>query len=249
MQSRAWEALKGVCYYPIDLEVNKNGKSPRILVSRVTAGRTHTAYIHIDPVDYGVEEITLPDIPQANPSPADLQRDARDGVRLSKIFTAKEGPARFTLPLGQPAAKMPPAQSFGVARVFNGKPAAEPHMGVDYAIPINTPILASAAGTVVMADDLFFEGNSVFLDHGNGLITMYLHLKDIAVKPGQQVAKGRVLGHVGSTGRATGPHLFYGVRWHGARVDPKFLLGNPAAIPSVGEPDPQPVSRQRKSKG
>ncbi len=232
MKGRTWAALKNVCYYPIDLELKPDTSIP---ISRTTAGRVQTASIRVQAIDYGTQEITLPDIPQANPSPADLQRDARDGIKLGRVFSRAEGPAKFTLPLGPPARPLPPGESFGVNRVFNGKPAAQPHMGTDYPTPLHTPILASAAGTVRVAEDLFFEGNSVFIDHGNGLVSMYLHLEDIAVKVGQEVPKGKVLGRAGSTGRATGPHLFFGVRWHGARIDPKFLLEAPAKIPIVNE--------------
>ena len=93
--------------------------------------------------------------------------------------------------------------------------------------------MAVARGTVMMAEEMFFEGNAVFVDHGDGLVSMYFHLADIKVDAGQTVAKGVVLGHVGSTGRATGPHLFFGVRWHDARIDPKFLLEQPAKIPEM----------------
>jgi murein DD-endopeptidase MepM/ murein hydrolase activator NlpD len=84
-----------------------------------------------------------------------------------------------------------------------------------------------------MEQEMFFEGNAVFIDHGNGLISMYFHLADINVKAGQEVKAGQILGRVGSTGRATGPHLFFGIRWHNARIDPRFLLEEPGRIPSV----------------
>jgi murein DD-endopeptidase MepM/ murein hydrolase activator NlpD len=88
-------------------------------------------------------------------------------------------------------------------------------------------------GTIVLAEDLFFEGNAVFIDHGDGLISMYFHLSDLDVSSGQEVAKGHVLGHVGSTGRATGPHLFFGIRWHDARIDPQILLHDPGKMRAI----------------
>jgi murein DD-endopeptidase MepM/ murein hydrolase activator NlpD len=96
--------------------------------------------------------------------------------------------------------------------------------------------LAVAEGTVVMAEEMFFEGNAVFIDHGDGLISMYFHLADIQVAVGDKVKKGHLLGHVGSTGRATGPHLFFGIRWHNARIDPRFVLEEPSKIPSIQGP-------------
>jgi murein DD-endopeptidase MepM/ murein hydrolase activator NlpD len=229
MKGHSWAALKGACYYPIDLEQ----PAGRLPVARSVAGKIKTARITIEAFDYGTEEITLPDIPQANPSPADLKRDARERVLLGKVFNRKEGPAKFTLPLGRPAQPLPPGKAFGVNRVFNGKPASQRHNGIDYPTPVGSPVLAVADGTVVLADDLFYEGNAVFIDHGDGLISMYFHLSDIAVKAGQEVKKGHSLGRVGSTGRATGPHLFFGIRWHNARIDPKFVLEDPGKIPTL----------------
>ncbi len=103
----------------------------------------------------------------------------------------------------------------------------------DYSTPEGTRVLAVADGTVVMAEDLFFPGNAVFIDHGDGHISMYFHLSEIGVKAEQQVSKGDTLGLVGTTGRSTGTHLFFGIRWHGARINPQFLLEDPAKIPAV----------------
>ena len=85
----------------------------------------------------------------------------------------------------------------------------------------------------MLAEELFFAGNAVFIDHGGGLTTMYFHLANIAVQSGQDVRKGDAIGTVGSTGRVTGPHLHFGVRWHGARVNPGLLMEDPAKIPSI----------------
>ena len=234
MNARSWAALKETCYYPIDLQQ----QAGHISITRSGSGHSKSARIAVEPFDYGTEEITLPDIPQANPSAKDLQRDARDRALLAKVWRRKEGPARFTLPLDAPARPMPKGKSFGVKRVFNGKPASQPHTGTDYPTPVGTPVLAVADGTVVIAEDLFFEGNAVFIDHGDGLISMYFHLADIKVEAGQEVKKGHSLGRVGSTGRATGPHLFFGVRWHNARIDPQFVLENPGKIPNVDSATP-----------
>jgi murein DD-endopeptidase MepM/ murein hydrolase activator NlpD len=230
MKGRSWAAVEGTCYYPVDLEQSPGA---RISVSRSGSGHTAFARITVEAFDYGTEEITLPDIPQAHPSALDLKRDARDRVKLARIWSRKEGPAKFMLPLGVPVRPLPKAKSFGVKRVFNGKPAPQPHTGTDYAAPVGSPVLAVADGTVVLAEDLFFEGNSVFIDHGDGLISMYFHLASIKVEVGQEVKKGHVLGPIGSTGRATGPHLFFGIRWHDARINPQFVLEDPSKIPSI----------------
>ena len=233
MRGRSWAALAGTCYYPVDL-LDQPGP---IAIALWGAGQNPApkklARITVEAYDYGTEQITLPDIPQANPSPQDLKRDEGDRAVLAKVWRAKEGPARFTLPLGPPVSPMSPGKSFGVKRVYNGKLAEQAHMGSDYDSPAGSPILAVAAGTVVFASEMFFEGNAVFIDHGDGLISMYFHLSDIKVQAGQQVRKGETLGREGSTGRATGPHLWFGVRWHDARIDPKFLLGPRDKIPAV----------------
>ena len=231
MGNRSWDALQETCYYPIDLL-----EKPTVLrVSRSGAGPVAYARIAVLASPYGSEDIVLGDIPQANPSPADLRRNSRDQAFLAKLWTRRDTPARFTLPLGAPASPLPAAKSFGAKWIFNGKTeAAEDHSGVDYALAAGTPVAAVADGTVVIAEDLFLTGNAVFVDHGDGLIGMYFHFAELKVQAGQDVKKGEVLGLVGSTGRATGPHLHLGVRWHGARIDPKLLLEDPARIPAFG---------------
>ena len=234
MKTRSWAALEGTCYYPIDL-LEKPGP---IRIAIWGSGPKQFARISVEANDYGTEEITLPDIPQANPSREDLKRDAADRALLSKVWRSKEGPAQFTLPLGEPVRPMSVGKSFGVKRVYNGKLAEQAHMGSDYDSPVGSPILAVASGTVVLAKELFFEGNAVFIDHGDGLISMYFHLSEIKVQAGQEVKRGETLGREGATGRATGPHLWFGVRWHDARINPKFLLEEPSRIPSVNRVSP-----------
>ncbi|MGD0737022.1 MAG: M23 family metallopeptidase [Terracidiphilus sp.] len=233
MRVRSWAALNGTCYYPIDLLDRPGPIAIAIWGTGPKPAPKRLGRIVVEANDYGTEEITLPDIPQAHPSQADLKRDAGDRALLGKVWRAKEGAAQFTLPLGPPVRPMSAGKSFGVKRVYNGKIAEQAHMGTDYDSPVGSPILAVAAGTVVYADEMFFEGNAVFIDHGDGLISMYFHLLDIKVKAGQEVRKGETLGREGATGRATGPHLWFGVRWHDARIDPKFLLEEPGKIPSV----------------
>ena len=234
MRGRSWAALDGTCYYPIDL-LDRPGP---IAIAISGSGPKQFARISVEPNDYGTEEVTLPDIPQANPSREDLRRDAVDQRLLSRIWAHKEGPAKFTLPLGPPVRPLPVGKSFGVKRVYNGKLAEQAHMGSDYDSPVGSSILAVAGGTVVFAKEMFFEGNAVFIDHGDGLISMYFHLSEIKVQEGQEVRKGETLGREGATGRATGPHLWFGVRWHDARINPKFVLEEPSRISSVNKVSP-----------
>jgi hypothetical protein len=230
MGGRTWAALQETCYYPIDL-LQKPG---RVKVSRHGAGPAQFAQIEVGPASYGSQEIDLGDIPQANPSREDLRRNARDQAVVAKVWKRKEGPARFTLPLGAPARPPADGEGFGAKWIFKGPPpSTEDHSGADYALTAGTPVMALADGTVVIAEELFFAGKSVFIDHGDGLVSMYFHFADLKVQAGQDVKKGETVGLVGSTGRATGPHLHLGVRWHGARIDPEPLLADPARIAAV----------------
>jgi murein DD-endopeptidase MepM/ murein hydrolase activator NlpD len=112
---------------------------------------------------------------------------------------------------------------FGTSRIFNGK-VQSVHQGLDYAVPEGTPVAAVNSGTVVLAQPLYFEGNCVVLDHGQGLLTLYMHLSKIEVKEGDRVTSGQKLGVSGGTGRATGPHLHVAVRWQGVYLNPETLL-------------------------
>lgn len=231
MGRKSWPALHETCYYPIDL----SEKPAVITISRRGVGPAVLARISVQLGSYGSEEITLGDIPQANPTPADLRRNAREQAMVGKVWARREGLARFTLPLGPPASTASEGKGFGAKWIFNGKTeSADLHTGADIALPTGTPILALADGTVALAQDLFFPGKAVFIDHGDGLISMSFHLSEIKVKAGQVVKKGEVVGLSGETGRASGPHLHLGVRWHGARINPQLLLGDPAKIPAVG---------------
>ena len=112
---------------------------------------------------------------------------------------------------------------FGLRRIFNGVPRA-PHSGLDIAVPRGAPIIAAAGGRVLAIDDYFFNGKTVFIDHGNGLLSMYCHLDRMDVKPGETLRKGQRLGLAGATGRASGPHLHWSVVLNGTMVDPELFL-------------------------
>jgi len=122
-----------------------------------------------------------------------------------------------------PPVKAQATASFGTRRMFNGK-LASIHKGTDFRASVGTPVLAGNSGTVILAQPLYYEGNCVMVDHGLGLISISMHLSRIDVKPGQRVARGEHLGLSGATGRVTGPHLHWAIRWQGAMLDPTKLM-------------------------
>ena len=123
---------------------------------------------------------------------------------------------------------IPPAEAetsgvFGSARIYNGKKKSQ-HTGLDFRVSTGTPVHATNAGTVILARPLYFEGNCVMLDHGQGLLTIYMHLSEFKVKEGEKVAAGQLIALSGGTGRSTAPHLHFAVRWRGEYLDPRTLL-------------------------
>lgn len=175
---------------------------------------------------YPEQRITLKDSSKVNLSAENEARAVKEIARIQQLkrhwSNAVETDSHFQLPTeGRLASR------FGLRRFFNGEPRA-PHSGLDVAVGRGTPIKAAAQGKVLAVDDYFFNGKTVFVDHGNGLISMYCHLDRIAVQAGQSVAQGQPIGLSGMTGRASGPHLHWSVVLNGAMVDPElFLKHNP----------------------
>ena len=157
-----------------------------------------------------------------NPPPSAEARIASDSARLADIWQ-HSSPAQLWLgPFIRPVPNEANS-AFGTRSVYNGQPRS-PHSGADFLSPAGTPIKSPNGGEVVLADDLYYTGNTVVIDHGLGLFSLFAHLEKINVQKGQRVATGDVVGLVGATGRVTGPHLHWMVRVGGARVDPLSLL-------------------------
>ena len=156
------------------------------------------------------------------PSKEQLERIHEDKAVKQDVFQHTD-PEREWSGKFRPPVDAPVSDVFGTRRTFNGK-VQSMHQGLDYAAPTGTPVSAVNAGTVLLAGPLYFEGNCVVLDHGQGLLTLYLHLSEIRVKQGERIARGEQIGLSGGTGRATGPHLHLAVRWQGVYLNPATLL-------------------------
>jgi murein DD-endopeptidase MepM/ murein hydrolase activator NlpD len=156
------------------------------------------------------------------PSKEELDRIHQDKTVKQDVFQhsdrEREWSGKFLAPVDVPI-----SDAFGTRRTFNGK-VQSMHEGLDYAAPTGTPVSAVNSGTVLLAGPLYFEGNCIVLDHGQGLLTLYLHLSEIRVKQGERIARGQEIGRSGGTGRATGPHLHLAVRWQGIYLNPATLL-------------------------
>jgi murein DD-endopeptidase MepM/ murein hydrolase activator NlpD len=156
-------------------------------------------------------------------SPEDQARAKREAEETAAVFARLTPEKYWREPFMPPIPEVTSGRNFGHRRVFNDQPRA-PHSGVDLTAPTGTEIVASNMGKVVLAHDFFFNGNAVFIDHGLGVYTMYLHLSEILVEPGDLVVRGQVVGLAGATGRVTGPHLHWGARILDARIDPFSLI-------------------------
>jgi len=213
----AWFALAGV-----DVEAAA-GPSALHISERLPGGvpRDLSRSVEIVPAHYLTGSLSVP--PRfVSPGPAAVKQIKADAALKARVFAASAAEplwmGGFRAPVSAEA-----TDSFGTRRMFNGK-LASVHRGMDYRAKLGTPVRAGNSGVVVLARPLYYEGNCVAIDHGLGLFTISMHFSRIDVKEGQRVEAGEQIGLSGATGRVTGPHLHWAVRWQGAYLDPAKLL-------------------------
>ncbi len=172
---------------------------------------------------YPEQRITLKKQKPGQPRPGSTEAHRRRTGRTAQGLPQLQPNLPSNLVLDKPV-NGPLSSKFGVRRFFNGE-ERNPHSGLDFAVPAGTPIKTPANGKVILVGNYFFNGNTVFVDHGQGFISMFCHMSKIDVKVGQQLVRGAVVGKVGATGRATGPHMHWNVSLNDARVDPAIFIG------------------------
>lgn len=187
-----------------------------------SGGQMRTVDFTVAAKSYTEQRLTLKNKKMVNPDPEQLKRIAREQKLSKEAFAMWSEQGEVSLSFAVPVSGRV-SSPFGLRRFFNDQ-ARAPHSGLDIAAPQGTPVMAPAAGTVIETGDYYFNGKSVFIDHGQGLITMYCHLDTIEVKKGDHLARGEPFATIGMTGRATGPHLHWSVSLNDARIDPSLLL-------------------------
>ena len=210
----------------IDLEA-RPGKAPwRVgFVDRGGIVRKSAGMITVKARNFPVQRLTLPKS-MVDLSPENERRAEAEAARLHALFDTISSERVWRGPFTKPVASEAKAEGFGSRRIINGKPRS-PHSGLDFAVPAGTPVVAANRGRVALVVDFFFGGKVVALDHGEGLYTLYMHLDRTDVAEGALVERGSIIGAVGSTGRATGPHLHWGAQLRRARIDADALLKLP----------------------
>jgi murein DD-endopeptidase MepM/ murein hydrolase activator NlpD len=211
-----WRAIIG-----IDLGT-KPGNYPVRVESGVPEGLAHATYeLRVEPKTFRTRRLTV-DEAFVTPPASELPRIEREAALLAGLWNASSPARLWTMPFARPVPHEANS-AFGTRSILNGRRRTD-HGGADFLSPAGTPIGAPNAGRVALAQNLYFSGNTVVIDHGLGMFSMLAHLSRIDVQPGDAVTAGQRIGLVGATGRVTGPHLHWAVRVNTARVDPLSLL-------------------------
>jgi murein DD-endopeptidase MepM/ murein hydrolase activator NlpD len=214
-QKNHWLALAGI---PLSAEKGKH----QLVVETNPAQKTVS--FEVKNKKYKTQHIKIKNKRKVNPNEDDLKRIKSEKqeivASLAQWSDSDTLNTSFVIPV-----KGRLSSPFGLRRYFNNQPR-KPHSGIDIAAPEGTPIVSPADGVIITTGNYFFNGNTVFIDHGQGLVTMYCHMSRIDVKPGDKVKKGQPFGAIGKTGRVTGPHLHWAVSMNDARVDPGLFFAS-----------------------
>ena len=193
-----------------------------VLELRDATGHSSTLSFTVTDKQYVEQRLTITNERQVNPNNEDMVRINRESAEMNAAFSRWEESLQPVLRMRAPTEGVR-SSSFGLRRFFNDQPRA-PHSGMDIAAPEGTPIVAPAPGVIVATGHYFFNGNTIILDHGHGLISLYCHMNTIDVAVGERVETGQQIGAVGQTGRVTGPHLHWSINLNKVRVDPALFL-------------------------
>lgn len=224
----AWHAVVGI---PL------SGKAGEHSINSISAAHNKKYSFIVADKAYKTQHITIKDKRKVSPNEEDMKRIRREKKKINAALAHWDDTFYADSPLLDLPTEGPLSSPFGLRRYFNEQPR-NPHSGIDIAAPKGTPITAPATGKVILTGDFFFNGNSVFLDHGQGLVTMYCHMDSIEVKEGEIINKGKQIGTVGMTGRVTGPHLHWSVSMNDARIDPNLIV--PALQQSISSEEASP---------
>ncbi len=227
--THAGRDLKVTPYGTVAFGVERTQAGPVSVQVTRPDGSRDTAEIAVTVRDFPVERVDGVPGRTVAPPPAVAARIARERAAVAAARTRDDARTGFTEDFIWPVRGRISGR-FGNQRIYNGTPGAA-HSGMDIAAPGGTPVKAPAAGVVTLADDLYITGGTIVLDHGHGVSSNFLHLSRMDVQVGDEVAQGQVFGAVGATGRATGPHLHWGMNWFDVRVDPLLVLGEAATSP------------------
>ncbi|MBB4722488.1 MULTISPECIES: M23 family metallopeptidase [Xanthomonas] len=219
----AGRTLRVSGYGSVVFGIGRDATGPLQVQITPPGGSTQTVSIAVTPRDWPIERVNGVPPKTVNPPPAIAERIKREQAQVTAARDRDDARTDFAQPFIWPVQGRISGR-FGNARVYNGQPGAG-HSGMDIAVPTGTPVKAPAAGVVTFAaPDLYLTGGTVLLDHGFGVSSNFLHLSRIDVKVGDRVEQGQVIAAVGATGRATGPHLHWGMNWFDTRIDPLLVL-------------------------
>jgi len=201
----------------------KPGVYPLSLEGTTSSGEklTSSSNLRVTAAKYPTSTITV--APQFVEPPKEVEARIQEESAVKKEAFSKTVPESDWTGTFDPPTDTQTSGVFGSARLYNGHKRNQ-HTGLDFRAPVGTPVHATNSGKVLLARPLYFEGNCVMIDHGQGLISIYMHLSEFKVKEGDQVSKGQLIALSGGTGRSTGPHLHFAVRWQGMYLNPATLL-------------------------